>query len=82
MKEFEVQADGCKGLNLEGSSLFILKAAIFERALDESKGKRLTLVSPLLEAHKKSIDFEKKLLELDRRLKRGFELLVQSGVVV
>lgn len=76
MKQFDVKIDDCKGEALEAGSLFILKKAVFERALDLHP--RSKLISPALVAHKEAIEFEKQLLMLDRRLRRGLELIVSK----
>lgn len=76
MKQFEVMIDNCQGSGLAAGSFFILKQAMYERALDFQLPTQL--VSPKLAAHQKSIELEQKLLELETRLRRGAALLLEK----
>lgn len=74
MKHFDMNIDSLHGHALEGGSLYIMKKAVLELALEQHP--RSMFTTPRQHAQAESYEFEKKLLTIDERLRRGVDLLV------
>ena len=76
MKQYEMDVENCRGACLEGGSLVILKAAIMQRLLDEAP--LVSLVTPEQYAEGVSSKQIEKFVQLDKHIRRGFELIVEK----
>lgn len=76
MKQFEMNINKSNGPLLRSVSACILKTALKERLMDEIP------ISPLWSneeaATHQVVEFEKKIADLDKRLHRGFHLIVAN----
>lgn len=75
MKEYQIDAEKCSADQMASSGLMILTTVIRERTLE---GATTQYLKPEAQAEQAGLELTEKLAILDKRLKRGLQLLVDK----